>query len=543
MNMFCNQCEQTARGTGCDVTGVCGKDATVAALQDLIVHQLKGIGWFAHQARQSGRKDDGIDRYALEALFSTVTNVNFDAQRLADMLREGEKFRQRAIALAGKTIAGDSPSSTTFVPGDTVNGMLEQAAAVRDTRLKENTDIRSLKEILLYGIKGLAAYADHALLLGEQDDAIFVFIHEALASLNDQSITAERLTGLCLRCGSVAIRCMEILDKAHTGRFGHPEPAAVSAGTKKGPAIIISGHDLLDLEDLLKQTVGTGVNVYTHGEMLPAHGYPGLRKYPHLAGHFGTAWQNQQKEFDNAPAAVLFTTNCIQKPRDSYKDRVFTTGLVAWPDVAHVKDRDFGPVIKKALALGGFAEKPGKTLLTGCGHNAVLSLADKVVDAVKSGAIKRFFVIGGCDGAKPGRNYYTELAESIPKDGVIITLACGKFRFNDRDFGTIGGIPRLLDAGQCNDAYSVIAIALALAKAFNCTIHDLPISIVLSWYEQKAVTVLLALLSLKLKGIRIGPTLPAFISPAVLDILVKEFDLTPITTPENDLKAMLVKGK
>jgi hydroxylamine reductase len=539
MNMFCNQCEQTARGTGCDVMGVCGKDATVAALQDLIVYQLKGIGWLAHQARQSGRKDDGIDRYAIEALFTTVTNVNFDAERLSAMVRRGEEVRQRAIALASETVAGNPPPSITFVPADTVDGMIEQASVVRETRFKENTDIRSLKEILLYGIKGMAAYADHALLLGERDDAIFVFIHEALAALNDQSITAERLTGLCLECGSVAIRCMEILDKAHTGRFGHPEPSMVFTGTKKGPAIIISGHDLLDLDDLLKQTAGTGVNVYTHGEMLPGHGYPGLRKYPHLAGHFGTAWQNQQKEFDNAPAAVLFTTNCIQKPRNSYKDRVFTTGLVAWPGVAHVKDRDFGPVIKKAVALGGFAEKPGKTILTGCGHNAVLSLAGTVVDRVKSGAIKRFFVIGGCDGAKPGRNYYTDLAESIPKDCVIITLACGKFRFNDLDFGTIGGIPRLLDAGQCNDAHSVIAIASALAKAFDCTIHDLPVSIVLSWYEQKAVTVLLALLSLKLKGIRIGPSLPAFISPAVLGILVKAFNLTPITTPENDLKAML----
>jgi hydroxylamine reductase len=543
MNMFCNQCEQTARGTGCDVMGVCGKDPAVAALQDLIVHQLKGIGWLAHQARRSGRKDDGIDRYAIEALFSTVTNVNFDADRLIAILRRGEEVRRKAIALAGQTGTSTNPPSTAFVPVDSLDGMLEQAAVVRETRLKEHADIRSLKEILLYGVKGLAAYADHALLLGERDDAIFAFIHEALANLNDQSILAERLTGLCLQCGSVAIRCMEILDKAHTGRFGHPQPSAVSTGTKKGPAIIISGHDLYDLEELLKQTEGTGVNVYTHGEMLPAHGYPGLKKYAHLAGHFGTAWQNQQREFDNVPAAVLFTTNCIQKPRDSYKDRVFTAGLVAWPGATHIMNRDFGPVIQKAKELGGFAEKTGGTLLTGCGRNAVLSLAGTVVEAVKTGAIKRFFVIGGCDGAKPGRNYYTTLAESIPRDCVIITLACGKFRFNDRDFGTIGGIPRLLDAGQCNDAYSVIAIASALANAFNCTIHDLPVSIVLSWYEQKAVTVLLALLSLKLKGIRIGPSLPAFISPAVLDILVKEFDIKPVTTPENDLAMMLGNGK
>jgi hydroxylamine reductase len=332
---------------------------------------------------------------------------------------------------------------------------------------------------------------------------------------------------------------MELLDKAHTERFGHPVPTQVSTGTRPGPAIIISGHDLRDLEALLEQTADKGISVYTHGEMLPAHGYAGLKKFPHLAGHFGSAWQNQQKEFDAVPAAVLFTTNCIQKPKDSYKDRVFTAGLVAWPDVVHINNRDFSPVIKKAVELGGFKAKAGGTLLTGCGRNAVLSLAGTVVEAVKTGAIKRFFVIGGCDGAKPGRNYYTELAEAIPKDCMIITLACGKFRFNGLDFGTINGLPRLLDAGQCNDAYSVIAIAAALAKAFGCTIHDLPVSIVLSWYEQKAVTVLLSLLSLKLKGIRIGPSLPAFITPGVLDVLVKTFAIKPITSVKEDLPAML----
>jgi hydroxylamine reductase len=540
MNMFCNQCEQTARGTGCDVMGVCGKDPKVSALQDIITLQLKGIGWLAHQA---ATRDTEIDWYVIEALFTTVTNVNFDLERLVAVIRRGERVRQQALELFGSALAAKNrpalPDEALFVPAATIEGLVNQAAAERTGRMAEHSDIRSLKELLLYGIKGMAAYADHALLLGERDDTISVFIHEALAAILRDDLSAEQLTGLCLRCGETAIRCMELLDKAHTGRFGHPEPTNVSTALRPGPAIIISGHDLLDLEMLLKQTAGKGVNIYTHGEMLPAHGYPGLKKFAHLAGHFGTAWQNQQKEFDRVPAAFLFTTNCIQKPRDSYKDRVFTTGLVAWPGVTHIKDGDFGPVIGKALVSGGFKEKPGGTILTGCGHNAVLSLADTVIDAVKSGAIKRFFVIGGCDGAKPGRNYYTELAESVPADCMIITLACGKFRFNDRNFGTINGLPRLLDAGQCNDAYSVIAIASALAKAFDCSIHDLPVSIVLSWYEQKAVTVLLALLSLGLKGIRIGPSLPAFVSKGVLDVLVKKFDLTPIGPAGEDLKVML----
>jgi hydroxylamine reductase len=384
----------------------------------------------------------------------------------------------------------------------------------------------------------MAAYADHAFLLGKQDDKIFAFTHEALAALNENQ-AIEELVNLNMKCGAVNIRCMEILDEANTGHFGHPEPAQVSTGLKKGPAIVISGHDLLDLEALLKQTEGKGVNVYTHGEMLPAHGYPGLRKYKHLAGHFGTAWQNQQNEFDGAPAAFLFTTNCIQKPRESYKDRVFTCGLVGWPGVSHIENRDFTPVIEKAISLGGFEEKEGKTILTGFARNTVMGVAGKVIEAVKGGNIRHFLLIGGCDGSKPGRNYYTELAQAVPEDCVILTLACGKFRFNDIDFGTIGGIPRLLDIGQCNDAYSAIKIAEALAGAFNCGVNDLPLSLILSWYEQKAVVILLSLLSLGIKGIRLGPSLPAFITPNILQFLVKEFDIKPITSVKEDLAAIL----
>ena len=369
--------------------------------------------------------------------------------------------------------------------------------------------------------------------------SIFAFIHEALAALNDPAIALDQLLALSLRCGQVNLRCMEILDEGHTARFGHPVPTPVSTSLKKGPAIIVTGHDLVDLDALLQQTEGKGIHVYTHGEMLPAHGYPGLKKYGHLAGHFGTAWQNQQSEFSNLPAAILFTTNCIQQPQDSYRDRTFTTGLVAWPGVAHVANRDFTPVIRKSLALAGFQPTEDLSLLTGCGHNAVLGVADTVVAAVKSGAVRHFFLVGGCDGARPGRNYYTELARQIPKDCVILTLACGKFRFNHLDFGTIGGIPRLLDVGQCNDAHSAIVIAKALAGAFNCSVNDLPLSLILSWYEQKAVVILLSLLSLGIKGMRLGPTLPAFLTPNVVKVLVDTFDLKPITTPSQDLAAIL----
>lgn len=542
MSMFCNQCEQTARGTGCTVAGVCGKQATTANLQDVLLYQLKGIGYLAHQLRQKGIVDQTADLFIIEGLFTTVTNVNFDNGRIAKLIEKSDVIKNLLLDRLKKANpslnTSTLPLSVTFVPSASVDTLNTQAPAVT-LQTSENEDIRSLKQLLTYGLRGMAAYADHAWILEKTDDKVTAFIHEALAALNDATLTIDTLVNLNMKCGSTNIRCMEILDEGHTTRFGHPTPVSVSTGTKAGPAIIVSGHDLVDLEVLLKQTEGTGVNIYTHGEMLPAHGYPGLNKYPHLAGHFGTAWQNQQTEFDGVGAAFLFTTNCIQKPKESYVDRVFTTGLVGWPGVIHIPNQDFSAVIAKAKALGGFTEKKGDMLLTGFGRNAVLGVADKVIDAVKSGAIKHFFLIGGCDGAKPGRNYYTEFAQSVPKDCVILTLACGKFRFNDLDFGDIGGIPRLLDIGQCNDAYSAVKIALALAEAFKCGVNDLPLSFILSWYEQKAVVILLSLLSLGIKGIRLGPSLPAFISPNILDFLVKQFDIKPIGTAKEDLAAIL----
>lgn len=550
MEMFCNQCEQAAKGQGCSIVGVCGKEPDVSALQDVLVYQLKGIGYLAQQARKYGAVSGDVNRYTMEALFTTVTNVDFDTQRLMQWIARGEETRaataelyRSAASKSGATVdSTDWPAPALYQPTKHLSDLLKNAETIPGIGLlsgSANENVRSLQELLLYGLKGMAAYVDHAYILGKEDDAIFAFTHEALAALTDGSLGVPELVALNMACGKTNIRAMEILDEGHTTRFGHPEPTTVSTGFKKGPAIIVTGHDLLDLEELLKQTEGTGVQIYTHGEMLPAHGYPELKKYDHLAGHFGTAWQNQSREFEGVPAAFLFTTNCIQKPKDSYKDQVFTCGLVAWPGVAHVKGRDFSPVIAKAQSLSGLEETPGKTLMTGFGRNAVLGVADKVIEAVKQGAIRHFFLVGGCDGAKPGRNYYTEFVEKTPADTVVLTLACGKFRFNDLDLGDIGGIPRLLDIGQCNDAYSAIKIAEALASAFNCGVNELPLSLILSWYEQKAVVILLSLLSLGIKGIRIGPSLPAFITPDILSFLVENFDIKPIGTAEEDLKAIL----
>ena len=425
-----------------------------------------------------------------------------------------------------------------------INGEQARTALIMIRENSDNEDIRSLLEIILYGLKGMAAYADHAFILGKTDETVMGALYKGLAAMQDKTLSADALVALAMELGQANLKCMELLDNAHTSTFGNPTPTKVTTGVKKGPAIIISGHDLHDLKQLLEQTKGTGVNIYTHGEMLPAHGYPELNKYPHLAGHFGTAWQNQQKEFDGVPAAILFSTNCIQRPMHSYKDRLFTTGLVAWPEIEHIEEsngkKDFSAVIKKAVALGGFSNSTtGKELLVGFGHNTILSLADKIIAAVKNKTIRHFFLIGGCDGARPGRNYYTEFAQKVPADSIILTLACGKFRFNDLDFGTVGEFPRLLDIGQCNDAYSAIKVAAALAKAFNCGLNELPLSLILSWYEQKAVVILLTLLSLGIKNIRLGPTLPAFISPNVLNILVEKFAIKPITTPEEDLTQIL----
>ncbi|MDR3739221.1 MAG: hydroxylamine reductase [Terracidiphilus sp.] len=546
--MFCYQCEQTSQGQGCQVIGVCGKDETSAALQDLLLIAVKGISMYAHRARQFGASDAEIDAFTIEAVFATLTNVNFDPERLVELIHRAVEVRNQARALYEKSAvaAGVVPvelgGPAAWTPAATQEALLQQAHKVDlPTRfLTDGKEIANLQELVLYGIKGVAAYAFHALALGAGDPATFAKIHETLDFLTQPEPTAEELLGQALAVGELNYRVMEVLDKAHTETFGHPTPAQVRVHPLKGKAILVSGHDLHDLYALLEQTRGLGINVYTHGEMLPAHGYPKLKAFPHLAGNYGGAWQDQAAEFAAFPGAILMTSNCIQEPKLTYKERIFTAGAVAWPGVKHIANQDFGEVIAAALAAPGFAEDgPADEITVGFGHNAVLSVADTVVNAVKSGAIKRFFLIGGCDGARSGRDYYTELAEAIPDDCIIMTLACGKYRFNKLDFGTIGGLPRLLDIGQCNDTYSALQIALALAKAFDCGVNDLPLSLVLSWYEQKAVAVLLTLLYLGVKNIRIGPTLPAFLSPGVLQLLGEKYNLMAITNPEKDLAAML----
>jgi hydroxylamine reductase len=541
--MFCFQCEQTAKGEGCTKIGVCGKTPDTAALQDLLIYAVKGLAVVAHAGVQAGVRDSAVDKFTNEAIFSTLTNVDFDPDRFVALIDECVALRD---ALAAKVQAAGGQVDTgkaavTFKPEATREGMVAQGETVGiPTGAGVNEDIRSLQELLVYGIKGLAAYADHARILGQEDPMISAFIYEAMAGTLNDALGVDELVGLALKCGEVNLRAMELLDAGNTGTYGHPVPTKVPLGAKKGKAILVSGHDLKDLDDILKQTEGKGINVYTHGEMLPCHGYPELKKYPHFYGHYGTAWQNQAKEFAAFPGAILMTTNCIQKPTESYKDNIYTTGLVGWPGVQHIADKNFAPVIDKALAMPGFAEDTaGKEVMVGFGRNAVLGVAGQVIEAVKNKDIRHFFLVGGCDGAKTGRNYYTELVEKIPSDCVVLTLACGKFRFFDKDLGDIGGIPRLLDIGQCNDAYSAVQIAVALAGAFECGVNDLPLSMILSWYEQKARVILLSLLHLGIRDIRLGPSLPAFISPNVLDVLVKNFNIMPIGTPDEDLKAIL----
>jgi len=548
MNMFCYQCEQTARGTGCTVQGVCGKDADTAALQDLLVYAARGLSAYAHRARQLGVSDREIDVFTIEALFSTITNVNFDPERLRELVIKAARLRDRARAMYEEACrksaqAAEAPGgAAAWTPAGTVGGLLEQAKEVGVAKSIETLgeDISGLQNLILYGLKGAAAYADHAQILGKEDNGVYALFHEVLDSLNRSDAGAEELLGMALKVGELNLKVMGLLDAANTGAYGDPVPTAVRITPLKGKAILVSGHDLKDLEELLKQSENRGINIYTHGEMLPAHGYPGLKKYGRLVGNYGGAWQDQRREFDEFPGAILMTTNCIQKPKDSYKDRIFTSGLVAWPGVVHISDRNFAPVIEAALAAEGFKEDgPQKTIMVGFARNAVMSVAGKVIEAVKSGAIRRFFLIGGCDGAKPGRSYYTEFAQAVPEDCVILTLGCGKYRFNKLDFGEIGGIPRLLDLGQCNDAYSAIQIALALAEAFECGVNDLPLSMIVSWYEQKAVAILLTLLHLDIRDIRLGPSLPAFVTPAALEALADKFNLMPISTVEEDLEAIL----
>ncbi|MFY9705941.1 MAG: hydroxylamine reductase [Desulfobacterales bacterium] len=540
--MFCFQCEQTSKGEGCTKIGVCGKQPEVAALQDLLVYATKGLSQYAVEGRKVGVSDPEVDRFTSKALFSTLTNVDFDPARFVELINETVKHREalkeKVRSAGGKTGFTEGPA--VFKPESSLEAMVKQGEKVGVKSDPDiNPDILSLKELLVYGLKGAVAYADHAAILGQEDDRVYAFMHEALAATLDGSLGVEEMVGLVLKCGEINLRAMELLDAGNTGTYGHPVPTPVSLGAKKGKAILVSGHDLKDLELLLQQTEGKGINVYTHGEMLPCHGYPGLKKYPHFFGHYGTAWQNQGKEFAKFPGSILMTTNCIQRPHESYKGNIFTTGLVGWPGVTHVS-KDFTPVIQKALEMPGFTKDvEGKSVLVGFGRNAVLGVADKVIEAVKSKAIRHFFLVGGCDGAKPGRSYYTEFVEKVPEDCVVLTLACGKFRFFDKDLGDIGGIPRLLDIGQCNDAYSAVQIAVALSKAFDVGVNDLPLSMILSWYEQKACAILLSLLYLGIKDIRLGPSLPAFVSPNVLDVLVKNFNIMPIKTPDEDLKAIL----
>lgn len=544
--MFCYQCEQAAKGQGCTTVSVCGKQGDVAALQDLLVYALEGVSLYAVEGRKVGVVDRDADVFTIKALFSTLTNVNFDAPSFVALIKKAVEVRERLAskvkAAGGKVSASEGPA--VFQPEATQEGMVKQgekAGLMADQSV--NADIRSLQHTTLFGVKGVAAYADHAQILGKEDDSVYAYVHEALAAQTRKDLGLNEWVGLALKCGEANLKAMELLDAAHTETYGTPTPVTVPLGVKKGKAILISGHDLKDLEDLLKQTEGKGITVYTHGEMLPTHAYPQLKKYPHLYGHYGTAWQNQQKEFAQFPGAILMTTNCLQEPADSYKANVFTTGLVGWPGVKHISDRNFAPVIERALALPGFpSDVQGKTVMTGFARNAILSVADKVVEAVKSKHLRHFFLVAGCDGAKPGRNYYTEFVEKVPKDCVVLTLACGKFRFFDKELGDIGGIPRLLDVGQCNDAYSAIQVAVALSKVFGVGVNELPLSLVLSWYEQKAVAILLTLLYLGIKNIRLGPSLPAFITPNVLKVLVDNYNIMPITTPDADLQAILGKA-
>ncbi|MFP7755351.1 hydroxylamine reductase [Thermodesulfobacteriota bacterium B35] len=542
--MFCNQCEQTAKGIACTTVGVCGKNEEVADLEDVLIHALTGMALFAAEARKKGIVDADIDRFTMEAIFSTLTNVDFDPERFIPMINKAVEIREELkakVAAAGGKTDFDHPAAS-YTPADTMEGLVEQGKEINlIPSLDKDENIRSLKQTLLYGLKGIAAYADHAAILGKTDPEIAGFVYDALAALLAEGLTVDQCVEVAMKAGEINYKTMELLDAANTGTYGHPVPTTVPLGHRKNKCILITGHDLHDLELLLKQTEGKGIDIYTHGEMLPCHGYPELKKYDHFYGHFGTAWQNQHKEFPNFPGPVLFTTNCIQKPRDEYKDRIFTTGLVGWPGVTHIADKDFTPVIDKALAMEGWTDDADNgSVMVGFARNAVLGVADKVIEAVKNKAIRHFFLVGGCDGAKPGRDYFTRFVEQVPEDCIVLTLACGKFRFFDKDLGDIGGIPRLLDVGQCNDAYSAIQIAVALANAFECDVNDLPLSLIISWYEQKAVAILLTLLYLGIKDIRLGPSLPAFITPAVLQVLVDNFDLKPIAaTPEEDLQAIL----
>ncbi|MCF0147350.1 MAG: hydroxylamine reductase [Clostridium sp.] len=542
-SMFCYQCEQTMGGKGCTKLGVCGKTPEVANLQDLLIYQIKGIGCYAKLLIDRG---EIIDKDAVKivenVLFTTLTNVNFDVEVHIQLLKDTQKIKE---SLRRKAPKGDYPDQATYNLSETKEEMLKdavKAGIMYDQDL--DADVRSLRSTILYGLKGISAYGHQARVMGFYSDQVDQFYFRALEIMTNDNVEIEELIRWVMRTGEIAIEVMRVLDDAHTTRYKNPTHK-VNVNTRKGPFIIVSGHNLKDLEMLLEQTEGKGINIYTHGEMLPSHGYDGLRKYKHLVGNYGSAWQNQQKEFDNIPGCILMTTNCLMKPRESYKDRIYSTSVVGWDGVVHIGEepdgyKDFSEIINKALELGGFEEDEEEhEILVGFGHKTTLSYGDQIVDSVKEGKLRHFFVIGGCDGARPGRNYYTEFAEMVPEDCIILTLACGKYRFNKLEFGEVNGLPRLLDVGQCNDVYSAVKIATSLADVFGTDVNGLPLSIVLSWYEQKAVADLLALLSLGVNGIFLGPSLPAFISPNVLQYLVDTFNLRPISTPEDDLKTCL----
>ena len=543
--MFCYQCEQTAGGKGCTKMGVCGKTPEIAALQDLLIYQIKGISCYAKEIVEKGENvDKSIVTFIENSLFTTLTNVNFDADFHVEILKESQRIKEKVRKQVGE-IKNDTDHAT-YNLSETKSEMLEdakKAGIMYDQKL--DPDIRSLRQTIIYGLKGISAYGHQARELGYYDDQVDNFYIRALEATTDDTLSVEELIRWTMRTGDMSVAVMKKLDEANTTVYDNPSPHKVNVHIKKGQFIIVSGHDLKDLEMLLEQTEGKGINIYTHGEMIPSHGYPGLKKYPHLVGNFGSAWQNQQKEFDNIPGCILMTTNCLMRPRETYKDRIFTTSVVGWDGVKHIpkgKDgkKDFTEIINKALELGGYEEdQEPHEILVGFGHNATLSNAETIVNAVKDGKIRHFFLIGGCDGARPGRSYYTEFAKMVPDDCIILTLACGKYRFNKLEFGEVAGLPRLLDVGQCNDAYSAVRIATALADAFGTDVNGLPLSLIISWYEQKAVADLLALLSLGIKGIFLGPTLPAFLSPNVLQYLVDTFNLRLISTPEDDLKTCL----
>lgn len=543
--MFCYQCEQTAGGKGCTKMGVCGKTPEIAELQDLLIYQIKGISCYAKEIVEKGENvDKSIVTFIENSLFTTLTNVNFDADFHVEILKESQRIKEKVRKQVGE-IKNDTDHAT-YNLSETKSEMLEdakKAGIMYDQKL--DPDIRSLRQTIIYGLKGISAYGHQARELGYYDDQVDNFYIRALEATTDDTLSVEELIRWTMRTGDMSVAVMKKLDEANTTVYDNPSPHKVNVHIKKGPFIIVSGHDLKDLEMLLEQTEGKEINIYTHGEMIPSHGYPGLKKYPHLVGNFGSAWQNQQKEFDNIPGCILMTTNCLMRPRETYKDRIFTTSVVGWDGVKHIpkgKDgkKDFTEIINKALELGGYEEdQEPHEILVGFGHNATLSNAETIVNAVKDGKIRHFFLIGGCDGARPGRSYYTEFAKMVPDDCIILTLACGKYRFNKLEFGEVAGLPRLLDVGQCNDAYSAVRIATALADAFGTDVNGLPLSLIISWYEQKAVADLLALLSLGIKGIFLGPTLPAFLSPNVLQYLVDTFNLRLISTPEDDLKTCL----